>query len=227
VPLIGVPVLWAVFAAFEYTRSWAARNDGSHGTFTSYVTNRLLGYYGTSVNNSALYYEGAHGVPHLPLFPVKWVWDFPVLGDVARAVVGSPSLGGLDLASWWVAALRQASNPEFVNTGTFLVLAADLGTWGMVVYCAAIGLAVGALYAGVARGSLASLVAYACSFVGLLELARILYFGQGRFFVTALGLVWFAVACNRASRVDAAASPAEGEPGAGPPDRRHGLRGAR
>ncbi|MFC8190584.1 O-antigen polymerase [Cellulomonas sp. NPDC057328] len=216
-PLLAVPALWATFAVFEYTRSWAARNDGSHGTFTQYVTSRLIGYYATSINNSALYYNVAHDRPHIAYYPVQGLWEAPIVGDVVRRVFGEPSIGGVPVGEWWAGEVAQQGSVEFVNTGTVLVVAADLGYVGMVLYFLAIGLAVGALYAAAARGRVAGLIGYAVVFVGLLEMSRILYLGQGRFLVTAVGVAVTAIVLHRPERAPTVEATAR--PGLAPPPR--------
>jgi hypothetical protein len=199
-PLAGPPVLWVVFASFEYTRSWASkRAEGAEG-FVTYVTDRLLGYYGTSVNNSALYYGIAHDRPHVSSYPLQGLWDMPVVGRLLENQIGQPQIAGLPVRDWWFQTVNLNANPEFVNTGTFLVTAGDFGPYGMVFYWIAVGLVIGAFYSGSARGSIASLVAYGCSYIGLLEISRILYYSQGRFIVTLAGVGWLALAIGAERR---------------------------
>ncbi|MGH2549995.1 MAG: hypothetical protein ACRDHN_11420, partial [Thermomicrobiales bacterium] len=68
-PVLSIPGLWGVFAMFEYTRSWSYYSRISDISFVDYITQRLLGYYVTSVNNSALYHRVSSGVDHDLFYP--------------------------------------------------------------------------------------------------------------------------------------------------------------
>jgi oligosaccharide repeat unit polymerase len=192
VPFLAVPALWLMFAVFEYWRSWTHYKGVFVLSYSDFVTQRLLGYYVTAINNSALYsalYRSAAGASaHPPYFTFPALWDAPVLSTI----MGTPSINGMNMSSWWMNLLSFAANPEFNNKGTFLVVAADLGTAGAFIYWMIFGGAIGLLYASIRRGSLVGLLAYACAFVGLLEVSRIIYWGQGRFTPSAIALVIFA-----------------------------------
>ncbi|QOV98104.1 oligosaccharide repeat unit polymerase [Rhodococcus pyridinivorans] len=184
-PVLAVPALWSVFAIFEYSRSWLAYRLTTDKTFFEYITDRLLGYYITSINNSSLYHQKLVGLTHDPLFSFPAVWDSPVVGQL----LGPAVVSGTGVRSWWSATLASRGNPEFNNAGTFLVVDADIGTFGSVVYWMVLGILIGLAYYKMRTGRLAGLLAYATVFLGLLELLRIIYWVQGRFVPTLIGIV--------------------------------------
>lgn len=198
-PVAAVPALWGLFAVFESTRSWTSHADGGRGTFTEYVTARLLGYYGTAVNNSAVYHDAVVDRTHLMFYPVEGIWDMPVVGSLARVLLGDPSFGGVSVPDWWMGLMEQQNNPEFVNTGTFVVVAGDVGVAGLVLCCAALGMFLGVVVRRMVRGGPVALIVFVVSYVGLLEIIRLPYFGQGRFLVTLLGCLLVALVLRRAA----------------------------
>lgn len=184
-PLLFLPALWGVFAVFEYTRSWTYYSRLSDISFVDYITQRLLGYYVTAVNNSAMYHSFTAGVDHDIVYPWPALWNAPVIGSL----LGSPQIESLRMGTWWALVLRTYGNPEFNNVGTFLVTDADFGTLGSMVYWFILGAGMGFLYAGVRRGSVPAIIAFSCCWVGLLEIVRIIYWLNGRFSPTAAAIV--------------------------------------
>jgi hypothetical protein len=181
-PLIVAPLIWAVFAISEYTRSWIFYQQTTDLPFTEWVSARLAGYYVTSFNNSAILsigYEGAHASPYF-VFPA--FWNAP----------GAPPHGGIyGLApdDWWTSMLMTEGNEEFTNPGSFLVTYAELGIWGMMAFWLIVGLILGGLFASMTRGSLPALIGSCAMFVGILELPRFIYWTQGRATPILLALV--------------------------------------
>lgn len=193
VPVVMLPALWAVFALFEYSRSWLYYRNVVDSPFAEYVSTRLLGYYTTTVNNGALYHEILADQQHDPYFSFAFVWDAPFLGSL----LGSPNILGASPREWWSSSLENLANPEFNNEGTFLVTDADLGTPLSMIYWAALGLLVGYVYNRARAGDLRFTIAYASLFIGLLEISRINYWTQGRFIPVVVGLLILLVYIGR------------------------------
>jgi hypothetical protein len=185
VPVLMVPAIWALFAFFEYSRSWLYYRDVVNSSFVEYVSTRLLGYYTTTVNNGALYHQLLSSQHHDPYFSFAFLWDAPGIGWF----VGSPDILGTSPRAWWSSTLTNLANPEFNNEGTFLITDADLGTPLSIVYWAALGLAVGYAYNRARGGDVRFLLAYATIFLGLLEISRINYWTQGRFIPILVGCI--------------------------------------
>ncbi|CAN5595337.1 hypothetical protein BH09CHL1_BH09CHL1_11310 [soil metagenome] len=184
-PVLSIPSLWGVFAIFEYTRSWSYYSRISDISFIDYITQRLLGYYVTSVNNSALYHRVSSGVDHDIFYPFPALWNAPIIGSI----LGAPQIESMRMGTWWALILKSFGNPEFNNVGTFLVTDADFGTLVSVAYWFILGAVLGLMYAGVRRASIPAIVALSCSFVGVLEIVRIIYWTSGRFTPTIGGIV--------------------------------------
>ncbi|MBM4598886.1 oligosaccharide repeat unit polymerase [Rhodococcus hoagii] len=184
-PVFAVPALWAVFAVFEYSRSWLYYRSVSDVPFVTYISERLLGYYVTSINNGSLYYLNASGYPHDPIYSFAALWDSPIIGDI----LGRATIGTMEVRSWWAWLLETDANPEFNNTSTFLVTSADFGTVWASVYWLALGLAIGLIYTSLKKGRVFGILAYSVCFIGILECVRITYWMQGRFTPVAIGLV--------------------------------------
>lgn len=197
-PVLAVPALWSVFAIFEYSRSWLYYRTITDKTFAEYITDRLLGYYVTSINNSSLYHLRLSDQVHDPLFSFPALWDAPIIGSI----MGPAVVSGTGIRSWWSSTLSRAGNPEFNNAGTFLVVDADLGTFGSFLYWGILGLIIGVAYCHMRAGKLMGLFVYAIVFLGLLELLRIIYWVQGRFVPTILGLILLSWALRRAQQED-------------------------
>lgn len=189
-PILAAPALWGLFALSEYTRSWVYYQATTAASFPEWVSLRLLGYYATSFNNSAILDNARPEVlPADPYFTFAALWDAPVLGSL----LGPPTVGGMTAQDWWVSSLYRYGNVEFNNTGSFLVTFAELGLVGMVAFWLVAGVIIGAIFAALSRGSLPALVAYACIFVGILELPRFVYWTGGRATPVLLGIILLAI----------------------------------
>lgn len=196
-PVFFVPLVWAVFAISEYTRSWVYYQDIVDMSFMRWVTLRLLGYYTTSFNHSALFAEvyGSSNAP--PYFSIPALWDAPVVGSVLE----HPGINGIGVTDWWAYALYLNSNPEFNNPGSFLVTYAEFGWLMSGLIWLAVGVFVGLTFSRMSKGSVPALMAYPCLFVGILELPRFIYWSQGRATPALLALLIIALTYPRQSEV--------------------------
>ena len=125
IPLIVAPLVFAVFAGFEYTRSFNFYStQSSQLSLLSFSAERLEGYYATSYNNSVIAEDGfwpPQGA-RVPYFAFGFVWDFPVLKGNTYA-----SLAGFDPDTRWAGVLDLYGNPEFNNPGGITSPLVDLG----------------------------------------------------------------------------------------------------
>ena len=202
-PLIVVPVGVAFFAVFEYFRSWVYYQTVVSLPFGEWVALRMLGYYVTSYNNSALLNDLLSGQTQTaPVFSVPFLYNAPLIGDL----LPQPRIGGQSADGWWSWVLKNYANPEFTNGGSFLLINGEFGTPAMIVYWLITGIIVGSIYAAMRRGSFAAVLAYTCIFVGLLELPRFIYWIQGRSIPLVLGILFIAVAYALVTKRDERAS---------------------
>ena len=191
-PLWLVPLLWGVFAASEYTRSWIFYQATTSRPFHEWVTLRMLGYYTTAYNNSSLYASEFDGTGALPYSSVAGFWNAPILEQVFKY----PGINRMPQGEWWAYTLKMNANPEFNNVGSFLVTFAELG-WFMVIFWLLAGMMVGRVFASVRAASVPGFIAYCVLFVGILELPRFIYWTQGRALPIFLAVVVIAVHYRR------------------------------
>ncbi|WP_143709925.1 O-antigen polymerase [Kocuria flava] len=208
-PLLAGPLVWVIFALSEYSRSWVYYQSTVSMPFAEWVTSRLLGYYTTSYNNSALFADAWQGTYGAPYVSIQALWNAPGAG----LVLGAPTTMGVHPESWWSSVLATQSNPEFTNTGSFLVSFAELGWFGAVIFWTLIGYGVGLLYVSVARGNLVGVIAYCTLFIGLLELPRFMYWTQGRAvpLLLALAIMAWVYARLKSPRINNTTEPKERE----------------
>lgn len=195
-PILAGPLLWAVFAASEYTRSWVYYQRISDAPFAEWVSTRLLGYYATSYNNSALFLD-SHVAGSPPWFSLNALWNAPLLSTLMPA----PLIGNMAPSDWWRSVLTSRSNPEFNNVGSFLTTHAEVGLVGSLVFWLIVGMILGRVFTNMTRGSLPALLALPTLFVGLLELPRFIYWTQGRATPLLLALVVISLTYPKADQV--------------------------
>ncbi|MEE8868684.1 MAG: O-antigen polymerase [Acidipropionibacterium acidipropionici] len=200
-PALGLVALVVVFSTSEYFRSWVFYSKVTDLPFVGWVLLRLVGYYATSFNNDALYYNLGSAVGHDPYYTFSFAYDFPGMSTV----FGRPEVRGNDVSQWWMNELQMYANEEFNNTGSFLVPMADLGIAGGVVFWILVGAAIGKMYRRARSGSEVGVIAYSVLFLGLLELPRFTYWTLGRFFpviVAVVLMIGYDQAVGRRNRTD-------------------------
>jgi len=202
-PAVALPVVMAVFAAFEYSRSWTFYRATTDGGFLRFAVERLAGYYTTSLNNGQLELLHANGPANWPYATLEAFWTAPVIGqvDLYQSLSGGPAVDSLDV-------LTVYANPEFNNGSGLAPPFIDYGTVGGLLYFLAAGVVAGLLYRGFRESHPAGLLIYPVVFIGLLELPRYLHWAQGRALPAFLALGVVAVLLHRAAR----RTPAEPRP---------------
>jgi hypothetical protein len=192
-PVLGIGTLYIFFTVSEAFRSWTFYSKEG-GSLLSFGATRLLGYYSTALNNSALLLKTLDR-SNVPYPTLEWLWKMPFVGD----------LWGTNaklITAQYATVLKVAGNPEFNNGGGLLAPIFDYGVTFGLLYSCILGFAIATVYRSFQRCEVLGLFLYPIIFVGLLEFSRIMYFTASRAF-PSLVLLGFAVVIS-SSRVSVA-----------------------
>ncbi|WP_229074097.1 hypothetical protein [Actinoplanes sp. DH11] len=200
----GLGALLGFFALSEQSRSWSFYASRTDQTLLGFSADRLQAYYATATNNGALYLHGLSPDLIRPETTLQFLWEFPVLGGAFRAMSGGDRTSGTDL---WRAYLDAHSNPEFNNPSALLPIFGELRLLAPVLLVL-VGVVLGRVYRNACAGSPAALLGYAVAAIGLLELPRFFYYGQGRAFPLVV-VCLLAAMYLRAPRRSAAEAPTQ------------------
>jgi hypothetical protein len=199
-PFLAVFVLVFLFAGTEYFRSYQSYKDRTDDSLMEFSRNRLLGYYATSLNNSALYQE--RDTPKAPFtMLLGGILDWPGI----RPVLGLQDPRKVDAKTL----LESHANPEFNNRAPPGFLALEGGWVYIVGFMVGFGAICGAAYAGYRFGSVGGAVWFGFVFVALMEFPRIWYLTSSRMSAPMLAALigWLRynpIAVNRRKRPVAA-----------------------
>ncbi|MCZ2825562.1 MULTISPECIES: hypothetical protein [unclassified Modestobacter] len=194
-PAVLAPVVVAVFAAFEYSRSWVFYAAQGGQSFPVFVVERFAGYYVTAYNNGVirLLHQEPAGLPY-DLWSA--FWTAPGIGSLNLF----RSLTGVDPEPAYTLALTQFGNPEFNNYGAVASPFVDLGIAGGLLFFLGAGLLTGTLHRALREGRIWGLLLYPLFVLTMLELPRYFYLGQGRATPGLVALVVVALLVNRGRR---------------------------
>jgi hypothetical protein len=184
-PVVLVPLLLAIFALFEYTRSWQFYRTHGGTSFWDFAVVRFAGYYATAYNNAAIMHQHGTFPGRLPYSVVEFFWTAPGISqlDLYRLLTGG------DAQQSFSTAIQQYGNPEFNNPGGLGVPFVDLGSVGGLAALAALGVLSGWLWTRLRAGRPMGMLLYPVFVVGLYELPRYLYLTEGRVLPTLVVLI--------------------------------------
>lgn len=179
-PLTGIGTMLVFFTGTEYLRSWVSYYADRSDSLIAFAMDRLLAYYATAVNNGAWVFDQINSY-YFPVFTAQWLWHLPVpglpewLAQVVGIKVPNPE---------WVQELLAGQNGEFNNLSGLFSPITDFGPALGVLIWVFIGFISGRLYWGFRTGRLLGLILFPTWYVGILEIPRIFYWGDNRFFPT-------------------------------------------
>lgn len=176
-PLAGIVALILFFAGTEYLRSWVAYYSQQSDSLMDFVLDRILAYYLTSINNGAFIYGSAHAY-FFPVFTGEWLWHLPIphLRDFLTSATGADT-NVLEL-------LSRGQNVEFNDTSGIFAPLIDFGPVLGTCTWIALGFLSGRLYRAFLEGHYLGLILFPTWYVGLLEIPRVFYWGDNRYFPT-------------------------------------------
>ncbi|MDH2414176.1 hypothetical protein [Nocardioides sp. CER19] len=197
-PVVLAPLLLAVFALFEYTRSWNFYRNSGATSFWDFVVVRFAGYYATAYNNAAILYEHGRFPGRLPYWVVEFFWTAPGISQLD--LYGRLAGGEAEQSAF--TATQQYGNPEFNNPGGLGVPFVDLGALGGLAFMAALGVLCGWVWARLRAGRPSGMLLYPVFLVGLYELPRYLYLTEGRVLPALVVLILVARRLERGRAAD-------------------------
>lgn len=173
-PYAAIPLLFALFIANEYNRSWEAYYVNIYDNIFDFALERLGLYYSTSLNNGAgMLAVLGWGQGH-PMFTFDWLMRFPVIGTTFQPWLDSSDSFNLFLNSY--------ADPEFNNPSGIFVHFYEWGWFGLF-NAAVLGGVLGRSYAGWRSGNGFWCCAHAVLFVSLMEIMRTPNLFSGRNFL--------------------------------------------
>jgi hypothetical protein len=164
-PIVGLVGVVLLFAAGEYTRTWAFY-ESRYGSFAEFVGLRLLAYIAVAANTGAGLIV-AMPTPGYPLLTGTWMLRLPFVG-------GDPT-------SFVDEFFRKYANEEFNNPSGIFAPVVDFGWTIGAVYLLLWGVLLGVIFAFYQRRHPVSLLAYPIFYIGLADLTQIWYWGQPPF----------------------------------------------
>ncbi len=178
-PLAGMLFVLIVFTAGEYSRSWTTFYKGGDQTLWEFTSARLLGYYVTALNNTAYLWRTTPDPLGAPFFTMSFLWRFPIIGEFVHDFFFGMAIA---TPTHYMDLLANGANPEFNNTGGILLPLIDYGVSNGLFFWMLFGAAMQTVYTAFVRGAPAGFCLYPAMYVGLLEIPRIFYWGDARFF---------------------------------------------
>lgn len=175
-PFFGFALLITFFGISEYFRSWGAFYQYKYDSFIAFVIMRFFGYYITSLDNGAGMVRDFGGLT-APAMTADWFWRFP--WEIGQTALGKAlHIGIRDHMDW----LYWNATPEFNNPSGIFMPMVDYGPAGGIVFWLLFGLLTGSIFRSFARGNFAGMLLYPSWFIGILEMPRVLYNVDARYF---------------------------------------------
>jgi oligosaccharide repeat unit polymerase len=171
-------VVFSLFALTEYFRSWQTYKFEYGLTFTNFIIDRFISYYGTALNNGAIYQEIYPQISNLPLGTLDWLWQFPVLGSFLTNL-----LTNQDLSVNWSQALKfYAGTDEYNNINSYFMILIEANLYILAAMFLILGGFFQIIYSKLHNPKSPYIIVLGSILVGILELPRLYWFGLGRAF---------------------------------------------
>jgi hypothetical protein len=190
VPAIAPFLLYGMFTATEYFRSWEFLSK-QYSSVWELSLDRLVTYYATAINNGVGTLVETQGWPYFSgAFIFESLWLMPGLGPLLDHIFGNQRMVEL---IW----LHEFGRPAFNSPTAYFRTVLDLGYLGSVLYYTGLGYLIGRAYMGLQHGHVFGLLMYGVLVLHLIESLRYGYLGETRFVPLALGLALVALDIRR------------------------------
>jgi hypothetical protein len=182
-PLIGAIVVFGIFCADEYFRSWQYYKLNSDYSFFEFAWVRFAGYYATALNNGASVFS-LQTPYYQPFMTAGWFYSLPVWSFLGTITQGDPAIDSL---------MELYLNPEFNNWGGIFMPYVDYGVILGTGCWMVLGSVSGILFNSFAFLRVPGLIIYPVWYIGILEMLGIFYWADSRFFLVLIGSLLLAL----------------------------------
>lgn len=202
--VLGVGV-FVLFAVGEYFRSWSFYRGLYPGTYMDFAVQRFFGYYATAVNNGAIFH---YFQPPEPLrYTFNPLFAFPVIGDYVRDFYYANVVDGTIRYEYpYTFLLAKYGNPEFNNVPPIGTLPGEYSMYLAPLAAFGLGLIAASLHRSFLSGKMLGLLLYPSWFIGLIEVPRIYFWADQRYF-PALAALFLSLVAFHLMKVPARSSP--------------------
>ncbi|MGV9868239.1 hypothetical protein [Rhodococcus koreensis] len=173
--------VYLVFAVGEYVRP-SYTMSSSEESFTSYLNNRLGGYYVSSNVNGYYLLDSVESTP-APNYTADALWNAPLLGDI----ISPREVIGFDSRKSFRADLNARLNPELNTVSGLASLRAEWGVGGGMCMNALLGFALAVVGRRLSTSDPVHAAVYGVLIVGAIESTRYPYYFQSRFMLGLIG----------------------------------------
>jgi oligosaccharide repeat unit polymerase len=194
-PLAGLVCIVGLFAAGEYYRSWQYYKNSSSG-FVTFILERFMGYWTTSLSNAMLYRDTT-GVLPLPYYTLSSVWNNPIVAISPFKYFNWTNLSPFED---YMDMLVNFANPEFNNCCGIIMPFMDYGYLGGLAWWCAMGAVFEKSFRGFCRADLAYIMIYPVMYASFLDVARLYSIFGERYFPPLLIAVIVAQSCGNSFR---------------------------
>ena len=175
---LSLVAIYLFFAGSEYFRSWEFYKNRVNQNFFQFAFDRMLVYYSTAINNGVVYLDHHTDITSIPLYTFNWIWNFPIFGNFFSSLF----IDNSSYLSFKELLYSSMNTDEFNNLSPYLQVPAEITTGGAFVLFALILFMISHLYTEINSNRSWQIPLYSVLVLGLLEMPRIFWFGNGRAF---------------------------------------------
>ncbi len=209
-PLLLGSGVFVLFAVGEYFRSWNYFKGIYPGSYMGFALERFLGYYTAANNNAAVFYY------YQPLQPLRHTlnsfFELPLFGYILDNLYKDIILleRYVDYEYPYSYLLEVYSNPALNNIALIGLLPAEFSVYLAPVAAFVMGVVSASLYKSFLSWRMLGILLYPSWFVGLLDISRIYYWADQRYFpvlvFVPLSLFLFAYVKSPSRKADSGAT---------------------
>jgi oligosaccharide repeat unit polymerase len=188
-PLVAPFVLYVLFAATEYFRSWEFYRH-YYDSIWQFSLDRITAYYAVASNNGiGLLTESTRWPSYDGSYIFQWAYPRPDedASNFTRTVAQYD----------YKAFLEHYARPELNNPSGIFTIVYDVGYLGSAVYFLLVGLLIGIAYRAFRLGHLGGILFYPTCMLFITELLRFNYFSASRFVPIAAALTLILFSAHR------------------------------
>jgi hypothetical protein len=171
-------MVFILFAVTEYFRSWQSYKLRYGQTFMDFTTDRFVSYYGTALNNGAIYQQIHPQISNLPTGILDWLWQFPVIGSLLTNLLTNQNL----VVNWSQALKSFAGTDEYNNVNSYFMILSESNLYILVAMFLTLGSFFQVIYSKLHNPKSPYVIVLGPLLIGILELPRLFWFGLGRAF---------------------------------------------